>query len=152
MKALSPFILMNVNLRCINEHTHKPASIFMQRDVLLTCKTLYTLIKMTSSWSTLSRNDCGLQGVPVIKQKTCWKITTALANSSLCLQGITLMDILESLLLPYLRVNHASIIPFYSQLQHSKDALPAAVISKLGILDQDHWKPNMRTKGYKLFP
>jgi len=48
------------------------------------------------------------------------------------------MDILESPLLPYLRVNHASIIPFYSQLQHSKDALPAAVISKLGILNQDH--------------
>lgn len=62
------------------------------------------------------------------------------------------MDILESPLLPYLRINHASIIPFYSQLQHSKDALPAAVISKLGILNQDHWKPNMRTKDYKLFP
>lgn len=48
------------------------------------------------------------------------------------------MDILESPLLPYLRVNHALTTLSHSPLQHREHDLPTAVTSMLGIPDQDH--------------
>lgn len=56
-------------------------------------------------------------------------------NNLLCLQDISLIYILESPLVPYLKVNYALIILSYSPLQNRDHALPAALISILGILD-----------------